>query len=95
MSSPDPEAVTLFAKVMAGAVAVITPVWGGMKWLDGRLEKKADKAEVDRHRDYFVKVFEKMEEHQKADTEHFIEMRDMMHEHHTELLREIGRKADR
>lgn len=95
MSSPDPEGFSLLQTVMAAAAAVLTPVFGVYKWVESRLEKKADKSEVDRHRDYFVKVFEKFEEHQRSDEKHFSELKDMMHSHHTELLRELSKKADR
>ena len=95
MSAPDPESVSLLTKVLGAATAIIAPVWGAYKVIETKLDKKADKSEVDRHRDYFVKIFEKMEEHQKSDTESFKELMTTMHQNHSELLREIGRKADR
>lgn len=95
MSAPDPEGFSLLQTVMAAAAAILTPAFGVYKWVEARLDKKADKTEVDRHRDYFVKVFEKLEEHSKSDAEHFSELKDVIHRNHTELLREIGRKADR
>lgn len=99
MSTPDPESVTMLAKVMGAAAAVLAPVWGVTKWLDSRFDKKADKDlvndELKRHRDYFVKVFDKMEEHQISDSQHFTEIRELMHTHHSEILRELSRKEDR
>jgi hypothetical protein len=95
MSTPDPESFSLLAKVMGAAAVILTPVYGASKWLDGRFEKKADKAEVDRHRDYFIKVFEKLEDHQKSDNEHFDRITNLMHSQHAEILKELGRKEDR
>lgn len=92
MSAPDPEGMSLLAKVLAAAAAVVAPIWGAYSWLDGKLAKKADKVEVDRHRDYFVKVFEKLEEHAKRDEDNFNELKDLIHRNHVELLRE---KADK
>jgi len=95
MSAPDPESFSLLQKVMGAAAAIVTPIYGVYKVVETKLDKKADKSEVDRHRDYFVKVFDKMEEHTKRDAEMFSEIKDMMHANHAELLREMGRKADR
>lgn len=95
MSAPDPDSISLVAKLMTGAAAIVAPVYGAMKYLDSRLEKKADKAEVDRHRDYFVKVFERMDENQRDTTEKFGELKDMIHEHHIKILDKLAGKEDR
>jgi hypothetical protein len=46
MATPDPEELSLLAKVIAAGVAVIAPAWGAWTWLDKRFEKKADKHQV-------------------------------------------------
>lgn len=48
MATPNPEDMSLLAKVLGAAAAVITPIWGGYKWVDGKLERKADKEDVNR-----------------------------------------------
>ena len=82
MSAPDPEGISLLAKVVAAGAAVIAPLWGAWTWLDKRLEKKADKVEVEAtaiefreefktHRSYFAKVFDQMRENeQRAQDRH-------------------------
>lgn len=95
MPNPDPEVLVLFAQIVGVGIAVGTPVWGVYSWIHGRLDKKADKDEVERHRDYFVKVFDKLEEHQKSDNAQFQKVLETMNHHHAEVLRELGNKADR
>ena len=95
MSAPDPEGLSLAAKVIAAITAVVSPFVVGYSWINGRLDKKADKDEVDRHWDYFVKVFEKLDEHTQRDEDNFNELKNMIHGNHVELLREINMKADR
>lgn len=91
----DGESLKMLAGVMAAGGAVIYPAWKAYDWLQGKFDKKADKEEVDRHRDYFVKVFEKLDEHARNDAEHFGELKDVIHRNQAEILRELGRKADR
>lgn len=43
MSAPDPESVTLLTKILAAGAAVVAPVYGIVKYLDARFDKKADK----------------------------------------------------
>lgn len=80
--------------------------WGFWKWLDTKLGKKADKSSMDigfndvkleqkLHREYFAKAFDKMEEHAQRDADMHNKLLTQMSEHHAELLRELGRKADR
>ena len=84
----------------AGAVgAVVVPVvklWN----------KKADKhtvasqlqemkSEQTVHRGYFKDVFEKLEAHQRRDEDLAREIMSTMSSNHAEVLRELGRKADR
>ena len=82
MSAPDPEGMSLLAKVIAAGTAVVAPIWGGMKWLDGRFDKKADRDDMDSaigkidhefeiHRGYFAKVFDQMRDsEQRAQDRH-------------------------
>jgi hypothetical protein len=46
MATPDPEGVSLLAKVLGAATAVVVPIWGARTWLDRKFEKKADKHQV-------------------------------------------------
>ena len=98
MSAPDPEGLSLLAKVIAAGTAVAAPIG----WLWAKLDKKADKAEVDRQRDNIAKIFEKMEDHAQRLSDHasrdeqlFREVLGEMGKNHSELLREMGRKQDR
>lgn len=95
MSTPDPEGMTLLAKVMGAAVAVGAPIVAGYKWIGGQLDKKADKSEVDRHRDYFVKVFDKIEEHAKSSQQNFVSIKDMIHQNHIDLIEKLETKQDK
>ena len=95
MSAPDPESFSLLAKVIAAGTAIAAPIG----WLYAKLEKKADKkevfAELTLHRKYFTDVFEKMETHARRDEDLFREVMGTMSQHHAEILRELGHKADR
>lgn len=48
MAAPDPEGIGLLAKVIGAAAAIGVPIGGAYKWLDSRLDKKADKSEVEK-----------------------------------------------
>lgn len=91
MSTPDPESLGLAAKVIGVLSAIAAPVI----WIHTKLEKKADKSEVELHRQYFAKVFDKLEEHQRSDAENFKEITALMNEHHAEVLTALGNKVDR
>lgn len=92
----------LLGKVVAAGTPIVVGVWGFLKlW-----NKKADrhtvnnqfqelKGEQTLHRSYFKDVFEKMEAHARRDDELFREVLGTMHTHHSEILRELGKKADR
>lgn len=43
MSAPDPEGMTLLAKALGWASAVVVPVWIARSWLDKRFQLKLDK----------------------------------------------------
>jgi formiminotetrahydrofolate cyclodeaminase len=85
-----------WAKI-AGGAATLAATLAGMVWKDTtkKLDGKADKEDVDRHRDHIVKLFEKLEEHARSDSEHFAEIMQSIHSNHVELLREMGKKVDR
>lgn len=95
MAAPDPEGMTLLAKVMAAAAALLTPPLLFWRWLRGEFDGKADKhsvagqfqvvtLELANQRQTFVKIFEQMREMENASGER-----------HAELLRELAKKADR
>ena len=54
MSTPDPEGMSLLAKVAAAGAVVLAPVIGAWKYFDWRLDKKADK-------DMVIAAFEKVD----------------------------------
>jgi hypothetical protein len=91
-------------KWMTGGLATAASGLAAYVWNDSRkkLDEKADKEdlakadkEIDRQREHIAKIYEKLEEHARSDSAHFAEVLGTMHAHHAELLREMGRKADR
>lgn len=93
---------TFWRWVAGVAVSGAAALWGGFKYLDARFEKKADKSAVadmktesERHRDYIAKLFDKLDQHSQRDEELAREIIGTMSSNHAELLRELGRKADR
>lgn len=102
MSAPDPEGMSLLAKVIAAGSAVAAPIG----WLYSKLDKKADKnsvansfqeikAESAIHRAHIGKLFDKLEEHARQDSEQFNKLLEKMGDQHAELLTVLGRKQDR
>ena len=61
MSTPDPEGMTLAAKVIAALVAVGTPI----TWLYSQLSKKADKEELAKCLKHIEKLYENAEDDRK------------------------------
>lgn len=95
MSAPGPDDMSLLAKVLAAGAAVLTPPFLAWKWLQGCFDKKADKhavantfqevrGELAVQRQNIGKLFDKLDENEKRSSDR-----------HLELMREIGRKADR
>lgn len=82
MAAPDPEGFGLLSKVLAAATAVGVPILGAYKWLDTRLDKKADKHAVNNQfqavtnelsvqRGHIAKVFDQIRENeQRAQDRH-------------------------
>ncbi len=62
MSTPDPEGMSLLAKVMASAAAVVGPLWGIHKWIDGRLDKKANKDDMKRCLEHIDRLYQNAEQ---------------------------------
>lgn len=62
MSTPGPEEMSLLAKVIAAATAVVVPVWGARTWLDNRFSKKVEK-------DDFKTFMERFDQHARDDRE--------------------------
>jgi hypothetical protein len=102
MAAPDPESFGLLGKLVTAGGVVAAPVI----WLWTKLDKKVDKhtlnndlqrieGEQGLHRQYFAKVFEKMDEHSRRDEELFREVMTKMGNNHAEVLTALGRKADR
>lgn len=102
MAAPDPEGFSLLAKVIAAGVAVGTPIWGFLKLWDKKADKhtianqlQEVKNEQGLHRTYFKDVFEKLDTHQRRDEELARQIMGSMSANHSELLRELAKKADR
>lgn len=102
MDTPDPEGMTMLAKVIGAAIVVLTPVWGFLKLWDKKADKHTVRNDLQRieseqtlHKTYFAKAFEKMDEHTRRDEELFREVMTRMGDQHAELLRALGGKADR
>lgn len=95
MPTPDPEGMSLLAKIASGAGSVIGAAWGGMVYLNGRFDKKADKDDVKRALSHIEKLYENAEQDRKTLHECVDKLGDQMHENHVELIREIAKKADR
>ena len=102
----EAEAFVILGQVVGAAVVIGAPAFGIWKWLDHKFDGKADKAamedsikevkdEAGRHRDYIAKLFDKLEEHSRRDEELAREVLGTMSNNHVELLRELGKKADR
>lgn len=43
MSAPDPEGMSLLAKVLGAASVVVVPIWMARSWLEKRFSAKLDK----------------------------------------------------
>lgn len=85
----------MLAKVMAAAAAVIAPIWGVHRWIDGRLEKKADKSEFDRQRDHIGSLFNKLEEHARRSDDRFDKVTTLINDLHRETMDKLDRKQDK
>lgn len=101
MSTPDELSFwTKAATWVAGGAATLAGlVWGDMKRRVNNVEKelksKAEKLELDRNRDHVANLFTEQIKIRKEMNEGFSQVKDMMHEYHTEILRELSHKADR
>ena len=95
MATPDPEGFGLLAKVIGAATAVVVPIGAAYKWIDSRFDKKADKEEVSKHRDYIAKLFDKLEDHSRRDETLFRELMEKLGDNHAEVMTKLGDKADR
>lgn len=89
MAAPDPEGFSLLAKVIGAAAAIVVPLGGTYKWITGSLDKKADQSEMDRQRDNISKLFDKLDEHQKSDSENFTKVMEKMSEIHVDLIERL------
>jgi flagellar basal body-associated protein FliL len=91
---------TKFAMAASGLVAALAgALWNdSKKRVDGielALDGKADKDEVNRHRDYIGRIFEKIEQSSRRNEEGIDKLKDMIHRNHIETLNALSRKADK
>jgi hypothetical protein len=59
MASPDPEGMSLLAKVLAAGAAVVVPIWGARTWIENRFSKKLNTDDFKE----FIERFDKHCEH--------------------------------
>lgn len=90
MASPDPEGMSLLAKVIAAATAVVVPVWGARTWLDKRFEKKADRDDSDRAFKHIEKLYENAEKDRALTRDLHDKAMDSISKNQSELIRIIG-----
>lgn len=62
MTPPDPEGMSILAKVMAAGAAIVAPVWIARTWLEKRFEHKIDK-------DEFSDFITRFDQHTRDDRE--------------------------
>lgn len=62
-----------------------------MDLLEASMEKKADKAELDRQRDNVGTLFDKLDEHARRDEKMHTVMLEKLHDMHVDLLEKIGK----
>ena len=72
-------------RYVTGGFAAIAATVAGWAWKD-------TKGDIDRNRAHIVTLYQKLEEHARRDEEHFSEVRETMHAHHAELIREINKQ---
>lgn len=92
MSAPDPESMGLYAKALAGAAAALYLPWKVWTYVDNRFAKKHQVAEslqivtneLATQRMTIAKIFDQLRDSDQRATDR-----------HMELMRELGKKADR
>lgn len=62
MSAPDPEGMSLLAKVLAAGTAVVAPVWVARSWIEKRFSAKVGK-------DDFQEFCKRFDQHVRDDRE--------------------------
>ena len=78
------------------AAAAVAIVWGDTKVKVGKLETgKADRTELADANGRINGLGMKLDEHSRREEDNFRELLSKMGDNHAELLRELGRKADR
>lgn len=79
MATPDPEGVSLLAKVVAAGAAIIAPIGGAIVWIENRYAHKhsvagqfqAVTSELATQRGHIAKVFDQIRENeQRAQDRH-------------------------
>lgn len=87
MSTPDPEGMTLLAKIAGAATAVGAPFLAMWKMLDKKADKNTVantfqevKSELSLHRGYFKDVFEQMREMESKASDRHVELLEKIHE---------------
>lgn len=66
MSAPNPDEMSLLAKVLAAGVAIVGPIWGARTWIESRFAKKVDK---DDFKDFIKEFTGRFEQHARDDRE--------------------------
>ena len=80
----------LLSAAVAALSAVVTWAWvhthGRIEKVDKKSDDKADRAEVDRHRDHISKLFDKISDMDRRTEQRFMEVERISHDRHVELL---------
>lgn len=103
MDAPDPEGFSMLAKVAGALTIILVPAAGAWNWLDKRFARKHQVAndlqaitnEIALRRGDIKELFQNLEAHSRRDEALFRELMNKMGDNHSEIMRELGRKADR
>ena len=84
MSTPDPEGMSLLAKVLGAAAAIVVPIWGARTWLEKRFADKVKRNE-------FLEFLQRYEQHCRDDREIQAKLFDKLDEVKTILMDKMDR----
>ena len=70
-------------------------MFGYHKYMESKIAKKADLEEVKRCLGHIEKLYENAEQDRKTVHECVDKLGDQIHANHVEIIKELGRKADR
>jgi len=102
MLTPEPEGLSLLGKIGAALAPIMAVVYGFLRLLGKKADKHVVASQYDEirveqgmQRQHIAKLFDKLDEHSRRDEELVREVLGAIAANHSEVLRELGRKADR